>query len=101
MKRRRKFSEWLLERLYSIIDEVIAGLIIISFGYVAGVLAGFWPSISLSRLGGVSLTLIVAVALVVALTTGGLVFWWRRHRKKVKLIQSAAAMKNSASMNIA
>lgn len=92
MKRRRKLSEWLLERLISTIDEVIAGLIIISLGYVAGVLAGFWPSISLGWLGGVSLTLIVAVALVVALTTGGFVFWWRRHRKKVRLIQPAVTV---------
>ncbi len=87
MKRRGSFVQWLKERFYGIIDNVIAGLIIIGITYVAGVLAGILPSISLNWFGGISLTLIIAIAVAVALAIVGFVLWRRWHRKKKKPIR--------------
>lgn len=84
MKRRGRFSQWLKERLYSILEELIAAAIIAAVGYIWGVWTGRLPSTSLPWLGGISLTLIMVIAVAVALTIVTFVFWRRSHRRKVK-----------------
>ena len=85
MKKRGGFVQWLKERFYGVIENVVAGLAIVGITYVAGVLVGILPSISLTWLGGISLTLIVAIAVAVVVATACLVLWRRWRRGKIRL----------------
>jgi len=87
MKRRGRFSQWLKERFYSVLDELIVAAIIAAIGYIWAVLTGRLPGISLPWFGGISLTLILVIVVAVALAIVGFVLWRRWRRKRIEPIR--------------